>query len=427
LCQCVRVESILAGRDAKRYYGDGGGLWLVVGSRAENGKPQAASWVYRFMLYGKSREAGIGSARDVGFADAREAARIYRQKVKTDKVDILEEKRAKERERREAAQLVAARRMTFRECAEKLIAKEEPGWRNDKHRRQWRATLEQYAYPILGDLSAAEIDTPLVVKVIEPIWLTKTETASRLRGRIESVLDWAKVAGYRSGDNPARWQGHLEHLLARKSKVAPVEHHAALPYRDIGAFATELRQQGGTAARALEFLILNWSRTGEVLGTRWEEFSTPGMWIIPSERMKSGREHRIALSKRAMQILAEMKKLRDHRPSPYVFQGAKDGQPLSDMSMLMLLRRMGHPELTVHGFRSCAMDWAASQTGFPQELRDLALAHVVSDKTLAAYQRTDMFEKRRRLAEAWAKFIDAPAAENGSDKVVAIGAELAVS
>jgi len=409
------VDSILAGRNPKRYHGDGGGLWLIVGSRDPNGRPQAASWVFRYMLDGKNREMGLGSAWDVSLADARETARTARQRVKIGKADVLAERREQARDRRERARIAAARQVTFRECAEALIASKERSWRNTVHRYQWRATLEQYAYPIIGDLPVAEIDTTLVVKVIEPIWMTKTETASRLRGRIEAALDWARVRGYRSGDNPARWRGHVEHLLPRRSKVAPVEHHAALPFSDVGAFFAELRQQKGVAARALEFLILTWGRTGEVIGCRWAEIDTvERLWVLPPERMKANREHRVPLSRRAIAIIGEMQEIRSRRPSEYVFPGNKVDEPLSNMSLLMTLRRMGHNHLTCHGFRATAKTWADESTNFPNEMVELALAHEVGDKTEAAYRRGSMFEKRRRMAEAWARYCDTPAQERGN-------------
>jgi integrase len=420
-----QVQQILAGRDptSKRYYGDGGGLWLVVTKRDETGKPIAASYVYRFMLDGKSREMGIGSAWDVNLAYARNAAREYRARVKTEKVDVLDERRearAKQRADREAAIASEARRRTFRQVAEAFINSQESGWRNVKHRNQWRQSLGSYAYPVFGDMAIENIRTSHVVDALQSIWLSKTETASRLRGRIERVLDRAKVLGLRDGENPARWKGHLEHLLPKKSAIAPVEHHAALDYRQIGAFVAELRQQEGVAARALEFAILCWSRTGEVIGMRWRELQGDRLWVVPGSRMKAAKEHKVPLCQRALDVIAEMQKIRDRRSSEYVFQGSKDGAPLSDMSMLMLLRRMGHPELTVHGFRATATSWAKGQTNFAAELREMALAHTVSDKTLAAYERDDMFEKRRQLADAWARYCGKPASNGGN--VVSIGA-----
>jgi integrase len=419
-----QVQSIIAGRDAKprRYYGDGGGLWLAVSKRDDAGKPVAASYVYRFMLDGKSREMGIGSAWDVKLAHARDTAKEYRERVKTHKVDVLDEKREADRQRREAKQLEAAHRMTFRQCAAALIRSREAGWRNDKHRWQWSNSLERFAYPVLGDLPVRDIDTAAVIKAIEPIWLSKTETASRTRGRIESVLDWARVRGFREGDNPARWKGHLEHLLPAKSKVAPVEHHAALPYAQIGAFIAELRQQEGIAARALEFAVLTAARSGEVIGMRWDERDlAERLWVVPPERMKAAKEHRVPLSDRALAILDEMEKIREFRPSKYVFQGLKDGAPLSNMALLMLLRRMGHPEMTVHGFRSTFSDWCAERSAFPAEVREMALAHAVSDKVEAAYRRGDVFEKRRQLAVAWERYIVTRQPPKGGN-IVSIGA-----
>lgn len=425
-----QVQSIIAGRDAepKRYYGDGGGLWLAISKRDDAGKPLAASYVYRFMLHGKSREMGIGSAWDVDLAYARNAAREHRARVKTHKVDVLDEKREAEAQRRaerEAAKAAGdalAKRKTFRQVAEDLIDSQESGWRNAKHRYQWRQSLASYAYPVLGNMAVEDIKTADVVDALKPIWLSKTETASRLRGRIERVIDRAKVLELRSGENPARWKGHLEHLLPKKSVVAPVEHHAALSYQDIGTFVAELRQQEGIAARALEFAILCWSRSGEVIGMRWDELDeAERLWVVPAARMKAGREHRLPLCGRAMQIIGEMREIRTWRPSEYVFQGLKDGQPLSNMSMLMLLRRMGHPELTVHGFRATASSWCAARTRFPAEMRELALAHAVSDKVIAPYQRSDMFDKRRRLAEAWCQFCDTPAMRQNAE-ITPIGA-----
>ena len=253
-----------------------------------------------------------------------------------------------------------------------------------------------------------------MLKAIEPIWSTKTETASRVRGRIEAVLDWATVRGYRAGDNPARWKGHLDNLLPARSKVRRVEHHAALPYPEIAGFMTELRTQGGMAARALEFLILTAARTGEVLGAKWSEIDLEaGLWTVPADRMKAGKEHRVPLSGAALALLST-----PGQPDEFVFPGAKGGA-LSNMSLLMTMRRMGHGDLTAHGFRSTFRDWAAERTNFPAEVAEMALAHVVGDKVEAAYRRGNLFQKRRQLADAWGRFCAAPAT-NG--KVVAINA-----
>jgi len=268
--------------------------------------------------------------------------------------------------------------------------------------KAWESTLAADVYPIFGSLPVQAVDTALVMRAIEPIWTTKPETASRVRGRIESILDWAAARGYREGANPARWRGHLENLLPKKTKVRRVEHHAALPYPEIGTFTAELRRHEGVAAQALEFAILTAARTGEVLGARWPEFNvTDRLWTIPAERMKAGKEHRVPLSDAALAILEQMAAIRS---GEFVFPGGKAGRPLSNMTFLMLLRRFGREDLTVHGFRSSFRDWAAERTGFPAEVAEMALAHVVSDKVEAAYRRGDLFQKRRQLAEAWAKF-----------------------
>lgn len=422
-----QVESILSGKVGGRYHGDGGGLWLVVTKRDENGKALAASYVFRFMLYGKSREMGLGSAWDIKLADAREKARVARVRVRIDNADVVEEKRADVKAKRDAAQVEQARRMTFRAVAAQFIRSREGEWKNAKHAWQWGQTIG-VANNVMGSIPVADVTTPLIMQVIEPLWLTKTETASRLRGRIEAVLDYARVAGYRTdAENPARWKGHLEHLLPRKSKVAPVEHFEALPYRDVAQFITELRQQGGNAARALEFAILAVARTGSVLQAEWDEFAEDGgrTWHAPAHHMKGPKDHRYPLCKRAIEIIDEMREIAKRRPSKFVFQGLKDGKPLSNMSMLMLLRRMGHPELTVHGFRSTHDDWANEIEHASSELRAMALAHIVSDKVEAAYRRGDMFQQRRRLADQWCRFcatpwIDPIEVENG--KVVVLGA-----
>jgi integrase len=303
--------------------------------------------------------------------------------------------------------------MTFRQCAAAYIKAQEVGWRNSKHAAQWTATLTTYAYPIIGDLSVQTIDTGLVMQAIEPIWTTKPETASRVRGRIESILDWATVSEYRTGDNPARWRGHLEHKLSAPSKAKRAvrqsngrgEHHAALPYTVVAAFLVELRRQEGVAARALEFAILTACRTGEVIGARWDEIDNR-LWTIPGDRMKAGKEHRVPLSDAALAILEAMK---EQRTGDYVFPGGAAGRPLSNMALLMTLRRMKRDDLTAHGFRSTFSDWCAERTAYPAEVREMALAHAVGDKVEAAYRRGDLFEKRRKVMDDWAKFCAQPA------------------
>jgi len=295
-----------------------------------------------------------------------------------------------------------AKTMTFRACAEAYINAHRSGWRNPKHAAQWPATLETYVYPHFGSLPVQAVDVGLVLKAVEPRWTEKPETASRVRGRIESVLDWATARGYRQGENPARWRGHLENLLPPPSKVRPVKHLAALPYAEIGGFMAELRQQEGVAARALEFAIRTGARTGEVIGARWAEINVAEkLWIVPADRMKAGKEHRQPLSDTTLTIVEKMAAIRQ---GDYVFPGGEAERPISNMAMLMLLRRMGRGDLTTHGFRSTFRDWAAECTNFPAEVAEMALAHTVGDKLEAAYRRGDMFEKRRELIAAADRF-----------------------
>jgi integrase len=376
-------------------YSDGGGLWLQVASAA------AKSWVFRYAVDGRERYMGLGSAATFTLDEAREAARECR-KLRHAGIDPIEHRKAGRQQKR----LEAAKAMTFDECAAAYIDSHEAGWRNAKHAAQWRTTLKQYVSPVLGQLPVQAIDTALVMKVIEPIWRDRTETASRVRGRIESVLDWATVREYRSGDNPARWRGHLGKLLPARSRLRKKKHLAALPYTEINALVTLLRAQEGIAARALEFLILTAARTGEVLGTPWSEIDLhEKTWTIPGERMKGGREHRVPLAPRCIAILNEMKML----GGDYVFPGAVDGKPLSHAALSVLLHRMARSDLTVHGFRSTFRDWAAEQTNFPREIAEKALAHRVGDETERSYQRGDLLAKRRKLMEAWARYCDSPA------------------
>jgi integrase len=377
--------------------GDGGGLYLQVSAGG------AKSWIYRYKLGGRRRDMGLGTAgdKDVTLKRARELAAEAREKVRQG-VDPIEARRAE----RSAQAIEAAKTMTFKDCATAYIAAHQAGWKNPKHAKQWPSTLETYCYPHFGSLPVQAIDVGLVMKVLEPIWQTKPETASRVRGRIEAVLGWAATRGYRHGENPARWKGHLENLLPQKAKVRRVEHHAALPYAELPTFMIELQQQGGIGARALEFAILTAARTGEVIGAKWSEIDLEvRLWTLPAERMKGGREHRVPLGEPALAILEGMREI---RVGDYVFPGAKSGQPLSNMAFLMLLRRMGRGDLTAHGFRSTFSDWCAEQTNFPSEVREMALAHVVGDKVEAAYRRGDLFQKRRQLAEAWGRYCTAP-------------------
>lgn len=372
-------------------YADGGGLYLQV-THAE-----ARSWIFRFMLNGRARSMGLGSLHTLTLAEARSKATECR-KLCLEGIDPIE---AREKARA-ATRLDAANTITFDACAEAYIEAHRKGWRNEKHADQWRNTLATYASPVFGALPVQAVDTGLVMRVIEPIWGEKTETATRVRGRIESVLDWAATRGYRQGENPARWRGHLQNLLPKRSKVQPVEHHAALPFREIGHFVAELRRQGGTSPLALEFTILSAARTGEVIGATWDEIDlAERTWAVPAERMKGGREHRVPLCDRAVEILESFKVLGDR----YVFPGGKRGRPLSNMAMLELLKRMGRPDLTVHGFRSTFRDWAAETTHFPNEMVEMALAHIIENRVEAAYRRGDLFQKRRELMDAWARTV----------------------
>lgn len=372
-------------------YADGLGLYLQVA------KGGSKTWIFRYMLAGRPRKMGLGSVHTVPLKLARERAAEQRLKL-LDADDPIEVRKA-ERMEKLAASTSA---MSFKEAAEGYIKAHKAGWSNIKHAGQWKATLETYVYPIFGDLAVQRVDTAMVLKVLETIWTEKPETATRVRGRVESILDWATARGSRQGDNPARWRGHLDKLLPARSKVAKVQHHAALPYGEIGAFVASVKEMEGVSPRALEFAILTATRTGEVVGARWAEIDTENaLWTIPASRMKAKKEHRVPLSKRALEILAGLPREKDNDA---VFIGDKKGQSLSNMALLMTLRRMKRDDLTVHGFRSTFRDWAAEQTAYPNELLEMALAHTVSDKTEAAYRRGDMFEKRSRLMQDWADF-----------------------
>ena len=383
-------------------YGDGGGLWLHVGPNAldENGKPTKTgkSWIFRFMIDGKAREMGLGAVYTIGLSEARDKARECRKLV-LEGLDPIEAKHAK----RKARKLEAAKAITFQKCAEKYIAANQAGWSNAKHAEQWTATLATYVYPIIGSLSVGEIETGHVTKILEPIWTTKSETATRVRGRIEAVLSYATTHGWRTGENPARWRGHLENVLPKKSKVAKVEHHAALPWREIGGFMETLDAENGVAALALRFAILTAGRTGEVIGARWDEIDLENkVWTVPAERMKARAQHRVPLSPQALDVLKRAEALRIDG-AEYVFPGAKQGAPLSNMAMLVLLRRMKRDDLTAHGFRSTFRDWAA-ETGQPSDIAEAALAHTLGSKVQAAYQRGDLLDRRRKLMESWGEF-----------------------
>jgi len=359
-------------------YADGGGLYLVVDGTGRR-------WVFRYTIAKRTRDMGLGPARDVSLAKARELADEARRLV-LGRQDPLEVRR----------QVQAVR--TFRQVAEAYLEAREPTFRNPKHRDQWRMTLLELAAPI-GAMPVDQVDTEAVMRVLRPIWIKTPETASRLRGRIERVLDAAKAAGERSGENPARWRGHLDHLLPRKA--GPTRHHAAITWQEAPAFLVRLRDRRSISARALEWTILTAARTGETIGARWDEIDLDArVWTVPASRMKAGREHRVPLTRRCLAILAEMQAI----GSPWVFPGARAGRPLSNMAMLEALRDLA-PGVTVHGFRSTFRDWAGDRTQFAREVIEAALAHRVGDSTEQAYRRQDALEKRRRLMDAWSSFL----------------------
>jgi integrase len=400
-------------------YADGGGLYLRVG------RGGAKSWCLRYMLNGKAREMGLGGLSKIGLADARKKASAQRLLL-VERVDPLARRNAE----RAAEKIEAARAMTFDDCAAAYMKAHESSWRNAKHRQQWTNTLATYVSQTFGSVPVADVSVAMVMKVIEPLWATKPETAGRVRGRIEVVLDWAKARGFREGENPARWRGHLSNLLPARSKVRKIRHHPALPYSQIGTFMEDLRSRSGMAARALELLILCAVRTGDVIGNdrddkpslKWQQIDlNERLWTVPST--KTDTEHRIPLPHAAVRLLKEMKAL---ELGDIVFPGMKAGQPLSNMAMLNLIGRMngdrawsGHTryldprqdnaDVTPHGFRSTFRDWAAERTHFPSEVVEMALAHAIDNKVEAAYRRGDLFEKRRRLMDAWAEFCAKPA------------------
>lgn len=384
----LAVKNAKPGRHA-----DGGGLHLLVKDTG------ARSWVYRFMLNGKSRDVGLGPAGEDGvtLAKARDARDALRLKVKSG-IDPLEEREREAVAALAAAQAAQVARITFKAVAEAYICTNEASWRNDKHRQQWKNTLATYVYPVIGELPVADVGTAHVLQILEPIWKAKAETASRVRGRIETILDAAKARGYREGENPARWRGHIAQILPVRSKLTR-GHHKAMPYAAIPAFVGELHNRKAVAALALEFTILTAARTGEVIGAMWDEVDLDkAVWTIPANRMKAGKEHRVPLSPRAVEILKGTQALRKE----WLFPAIKGGK-MSGMAMTMLLRRMDVP-VTVHGFRSGFRDWAAECTGFAHEVAEMALAHTIESAVERAYRRGDLFDKRRRLMDDWATY-----------------------
>ena len=365
------------------------GLYLSVG------KGNAKSWVLRIVVGAKRRDIGLGGLKDVPLAKAREKAREARELVRSGQDPVIERKRA-----RDALIKSQTRALTFQQCALQCYASKSSEFRNAKHKKDWIAALERHAFPKIGQMLINDIQLPDILRVLEPIWHTKTETATRVRQRIEVVFSWAIVSRYREGENPARWDGNLKEVLPNPSKIAKVRHHPALPWQEMGAFMAELRRQEGIAARALEFAILTAARSGEVRGLTWDEIDLDSkIWTIPGDRIKAGRPHTVPLSDAALNILVSAKRLVG---SPYVFPAPRGGK-LSDVSLLAVVRRMNAP-CVPHGFRSTFKDWARSCTAFPDEVSELALAHVSSDATRAAYARDGLLSKRRRMMNDWGAF-----------------------
>jgi integrase len=376
----------LSGLTEAGRYADGNGLYLSI---SENG---GRRWVFLYRRHGKLREMGLGSAKSVKLAQARDLASGAREALARG-LDPIEARDA------------AKGSLSFEQCADGYIADNKAGWRNAKHGDQWTNTLKEYAYSVIGKLPASDVATSHLTKILNPIWTEKTETASRVRSRIEAVLDWARVKGYRHGENPARWRGHLDQILPKRSKVQRVRHHPALPFAELPAFLKRLREMPGTAPKALEFTILTIARTNETIGGKIPEIDmTAAVWSVPGERMKTGRDHRVPLTTRAIQILKEVGiKEKDNRQGP-IFFGQREDEHMSNGAMLAVLDRMDMGHVTVHGFRSTFRDWAGETTPFPNEVVEMALAHTIPNKAEAAYRRGDLFEKRRELMNAWTDY-----------------------
>jgi integrase len=402
-----RLTSLKVAR-AKRpgMHADGGSLYLRV---APGGSKQ---WIFRYAApSGRMRDMSLGAVHTFSLAEARERATEAR-KLRADGIDPINHKRA----RLAALRAAHAKAMTFEQCARGFIKDNEAKWTNPKHRQEWETTLRKYVFPLLGSLPIEAIDTPLVLKVIKPLWERIPTTASRVLGRIHAVIGWATVHYYRHGDNPARWSGHLEHALPALSKVAEVEHHAALPYTQIGAFMAKLREDSSVSACCLQFITLTASRLGEAINAEWREIDFANrVWVVPARRMKAGREHRVPLSSPALAVLKAMQRI---RCGDYVFPGKRQGRPVGENTPVRLAKQAAGADITVHGLRSTFRDWAAERTSFPREVAEMALAHAIPDGVEAAYRRGDLFEKRAKLMEAWADYCAKPATRA---EVVAIG------
>ena len=368
-----KVETAKPGR-----HGDGRGLFLYV-------KPSGSrSWVLRFQVQGRRRDLGLGSYPDVSLSMARDRAAEARRLIANGEDPISKKRQTKPK--------------TFKDAALELIESKRPGWKNAKHAAQWTATLQAHVFPKIGQMQVSKIETADVIATLTPIWTKTPETANRVRQRVEAVIDYASALGLRNGDNPARWRGHLDHLLPKPTKVRAVKHHAALPHEELAAFIDDLTNREGVAARALAFNILTAARSGETRGMVWAEVDLERrIWTVPAERMKAGKEHRVPLTDAAIALLGARR-----TDAALVFESnTKAGKPISDMSMTAVLRRMGRNDVTVHGFRSTFRDWAGETTSFPREVIEAALAHGIKNKAEAAYARSDLFEKRQKLMAAW--------------------------
>lgn len=375
------------------WYGDGRGLWLHI--RTSGTK----AWVLRYKLHGRARNMGLGPWPEVTLEQARQRALEARSLLKNPDgpVDPIDERR-----KRQAEAKLASGAHTFEAVSEIFIRAHSEGWRNEKHKAQWESTLVTYAYPVIGRSPVQLVDTDAILRILEPIWRTKTETATRVRQRMENVLDYAGARKMRKGENPARWRGHLDKLLPAPSRLKKEAHHPALPHGEIGTFMASLRDHNGIGACAFELGILTATRTGEVVAARWEEFDLEAaIWTIPAARMKAGKEHRVPLCSRSIEIIKGMESFKEDSGG-YVFPGNERGKAISTAAFRATLKRMGRSDITPHGFRSTFRDWAGEETAFPREVIEHAMAHRLKDKAEAAYQRGDLFKKRRKLMEAWA-------------------------
>lgn len=374
-------------------------------------KSGSRSWILRISIAGKRRDIGLGPFPATPFQVAKEEALNKHYEVRNGKNPIDERKKAQVALKVEEASFI-----TFREAAEQYISKHKHGWKNETHAKQWPSSLEKHAYPIIGNLNTKDIALDHILKIIEPIWITRTETASRVRSRIEAILDWAKVRGARTGENPARWKGNLDTILPARGKVKKVKHHKAMDYDDIALFVPELAKREGNSIRALELCIYTACRSGEARKAVWSEFDLEkGIWTIPADRMKGGKEHRVPLHPKVIRILKKQPRL---NTTDLIFP-SKNGTPLSSMALLQILRRM-EKDCTVHGFRSTFRDWAGETTAFPREVIEHALAHKLKDKTEAAYARGDLFLKRQQVMNAWTEFLSNPQPKPDLENIIPI-------